>query len=277
MVKSYEKLIIIIIVSTCIGTLLRFNLIANSITTSNNANTKDRLELIKEKGILTIASANERPFAYINPETNKLSGIDAEITIEIARRLGINNVTMQSFEFEDLLRVLNTNNDIDMIASEMYITEERQKQALFTNVWYIEPEAIITPKVTKFNFKEDLKNAVIGTKSGNVFEELVNKWKKEGLVKDVNTFVNNSELILAVASGEIDAAMLDSLSASYIVTTGKNLNLKILYPYEPEFKGDVAAAVRKSDTTLVDAINRELDDMKKDGTLSAIYKKYGIK
>jgi len=39
--------------------------------TSSTASAKDRLQAIKEKGVLTIASANDKPFAYTDPQTNK--------------------------------------------------------------------------------------------------------------------------------------------------------------------------------------------------------------
>ena len=65
-------------------------------------------------------------------------------------------------------------------------------------------------------------------------------------------------------------------SASYILSRYKNLNFKILTPYKPELPGIVAAAVRKSDTSFADAINKKIDEMKEDGTLIEILKKYGL-
>ena len=38
----------------------------------------------------------------------------------------------------------------------------------------------------------------------------------------------------------------------------------------------VAAAVRKNDTTLADAVNKKIDEMKEDRTLIEILKKYGL-
>lgn len=260
----------IIIIINCVGMIVWVNSEISRITTSNNVDIKDRLETIKEKGVLTIATANNRPFAYLDPETNEPAGIDSEIALEIARRLGINKIKLIPIPFDSLLLALNRDNDIDMAASGLYITDERKKVAL-------EPEAVITPKATKFNFKEDLKNAVIGAERGSVSEEIAQNWRRNGLAKNVKTFISDSELILAVTSGEVDAAVLDSLAASYIVSNNKNLNLKVLTPYTPEVEGNVAAAVRKNDIILADTINKELNAMKNDRTLAAIYKKYGVR
>ncbi|BCZ45403.1 basic amino acid ABC transporter substrate-binding protein [Clostridium gelidum] len=278
MKKICEKLLVLIIVAAnCIGIMAGCGASISSITTiSGNPAVKDRLEQIKEKGVLTVASADNKPFGYIDPQTNQFTGIDADIITEIARRLGIDKVEMKLVPFKYLLNELNSDNDIDIIASGLYVTEERKKEVLFTNVWYKEPEAIVTLKASEFNFKEDLKNAVVGAESGTVFVELIQKWKNDGSVKDVRIYQSQPDLILAVATNEIDASILDSASASYLVSRYKNLNFKIFTPYKPELPGIVAAAVKKSDTSFADAINKKIDEMKEDGTLIEILKKHGL-
>ena len=223
-----KLLVLIIIVVSFIGIMVSFGVGVSNAQISNATNTKDRLQAIKEKGVLTVASANDKPFAYIDPQTNKLTGVDAEIVIEVARRLGIDKVEMKYVPFENLLTELNKNNDIDIAADGLYVTDERKKEVLFTNVLYKEPEVIIIPKVTTFNFKEDLKDAVVGAQNKTVFLNLAQKWQKEGAVKKVKIIESQSELILAVANGEVDAGIIDSLTASYILSKDKNLNLKIV-------------------------------------------------
>jgi len=272
-----DLLILIIIVVNCIGMMAWFGEGASNAEISNNVKTKDRLEAIKEKGVLTVASSNDVPFAYIDSKTNEFTGIDAEIIREVAKRLGINKVEMRKeVPFENLLQQLNNNVDIDIVADGMYVTDERKKEALFTNIWYRESEAIIVPKVSKIAFKEDLKNAVIGAQSGTAFLELAQKWQKDNLVKDVVIFGKQAELLSAVNTGKIDAAITDSIVAAYILSNDSSLYLKILEPYEPEAPGMIAAAVRKSDTTLANAVNQQIDEMKRDRTIINILKKYGL-
>lgn len=159
----------------------------------------------------------------------------------------------------------------------MYVTDERKKEALFTNILYKESEAIITPKVSKIVFKEDFKNAVIGAQVGTAFLVLANKWKVEGVVKDVVSFKNQNDLLSAVSTKKIDAAITDSIFASYIIFRS-NLYLRVLPPtdYTPESPGKIAAAVRKNDITLAKAINEKIDEMKYDKTILEILEKYGL-
>lgn len=243
----------------------------------NNEMTKDRLERVKEKGLLVIASSNDIPFAYIDPKTKEFTGIDAEIIREAAKRLGINKVEMKQIPFNNLLKQLNTDDSIDIVADGMYVTDERKKEALFTNILYKESEAIITPKVSKIVFKEDFKNAVIGAQVGTAFLDLANKWKAEGVVKDVVSFKNQNDLLSAVSTKKIDAAITDSIFASYMIFRS-NLYLRVLPPtdYTPESPGKIAAAVRKNDITLAKAINEKIDEMKYDKTIPEILEKYGL-
>ena len=271
-----KLLVLIIIVINCIGIMISLGTSVSNAEISNNVNKNDRLESIKEKGVLTVASSNDVPFAYIDPKTNEFAGIDAEIIGEVAKRLGINKVEMKQVPFESLLVELNNNQDIDMVTDGMYVTDERKKEALFTNIWYKESEAIIVPKVSKIVFKEDLKNAVIGALKGTAFLELAQKWQKDGLVKDVIIFESQSELLSSVNTGKIDAAITDSILAAYLISKNNSFYLKILEPYEPESPGMIAAAVRKNDTTLANAVNEQIDDMKMDRTILKILKKYGL-
>lgn len=270
--KIHKKLLVLVMLLMII-----IQLIFCGANIPNNKVSRDRLESIKEKGVLVVASSNDIPFAYIDPKTKEFTGIDAEIIREAAKRLGINKVEMKQIPFNDLLKQLNTDDSIDIVADGMYVTDERKKEALFTNILYKESEAIITPKVSKIVFKEDFKNAVIGAQIGTAFLDLANKWKAEGVVKDVVSFKNQNDLLSAVSTKKIDAAITDSIFASYMIFRS-NLYLRVLPPtdYTPESPGKIAAAVRKNDITLVKAINEKIDEMKYDKTIPEILEKYGL-
>lgn len=277
MKKIYKKtLALIIVVMSCIGIMVGCGSGgSNSTSATSGSNKKDTLAVAKEKGVLTVASSNDAPFAFIDAKTNEFTGIDAEIITEVAKRLGINKVEMKQIPFENLLVELN-NNTVDMVTDGMYVKEERKKLALFTNIWYKEGEAIVIPKDSKITSKDDLKNAVIGGQKGTAFLETAQKWQQAGLVKEVKVFGSQSELMLAVNTGKVDACITDGMVAGYTLSQDSSLSLKILSPYTAEASGMVAAAVRKDDTALADAVNEKIDEMKKDGTILKLLQKYGM-
>lgn len=269
MKKMYKKLLVlVIVVVSCLG------IIVGCSSGSSDAE-KDTLETVKEKGVLTVASSNDAPFAFIDAKTNEFSGIDAEIIGEVAKRLGIDKVEMKQIPFENLLIELN-NGSVDMVTDGMYVKEERKKIAQFTNIWYKEGEAIIIPTNSKITSKDDLKNAVLGGQKGTAFLETAQKWLAEGLVKEVTIFGSQSDLMLAVNTGKVDACITDGMVAGYTLAQDSSLDLKILAPYVSESSGMIAAAVRQSDTTLLDAVNEQIDAMKEDGTILKLLEKYGM-
>ncbi|TDK55424.1 amino acid ABC transporter substrate-binding protein [Bacillus salipaludis] len=233
------------------------------------------LQRIKDKGVLVVASSNDVPFAYIDKDTKKFSGIDAEIITEVAKRLGIPKVEMKEVKFENLLLDLN-NNNVDMVTDGMYIKPERQKIADFTNIWYTEGEALVVVKDSPIKGLDDLKDKVVGGQKGTAFLEFAQKLQKEGEIKEVKVFNSQSELLLAVNTNKIDACITDSAVAGYSITNDKTLNLKLVSPYKAEAAGNIGAAVRKSDKDLLDAVNKELDKMKEDGFILKTLKKYGL-
>ena len=218
---------------------------SSKITTANFSPEKDRLQTIKEKGVLTFVSANDPPFAYINTETNKLSGIDTDIIAEIAKRLGINKIEMKKVPFSELLDKLNTDDSIDLAANAIYITPEREEIVSFTQSLYKESEVVIVPKTSKINFKDDLKNAVVGIERGTKFADLVKDWKENNLVKEVVIFNNTLEILNAINNGKIDAGVSDSAITKYDLENNKFF-LKTLKGYTPLVNGDVGIAVKKS-------------------------------
>lgn len=231
--KSHKKLLLIIFLTLNFFQLVLFNNSAYGHSqTQDSEKIEDRLEKIKKKGILTVASSNDIPISYIDLKTNEFTGIDADII----------------------------------------------KEAAFTNIWYKESEAIVTAKISKINFKENLKYAIVGAQKGTAFLKLAQKWKDEGYVKDVVIFDNQNELLSAVNTGKIDAAITDSIVASYLISQDSNLYLKVLSQkeYKPEAPGNIAAAVRKSDTIFLNALNKTIDEMKDDKTIIKILKKYGL-
>lgn len=270
-----KKIFAVIAIIGLIVIIFRCNMGISKITITNIAPEKDRLQTIKEKRVLTFVSANDPPFVYIDPKTNKLSGIDADIIAEIAKRLGINKVEMKVVPFSELLDKLNTDDNIDLAADGIYITPEREEIVSFTQPLYKESETVIVPKASKINFKDDLKNAVVGVIRGTKFVDLVQDWKKNNLVKDVLIYEDTPKLLNALNTGEIDAAVSDSTLINYSLKN-KSIFLRTLKDYTPQLRGTAGIAVKKSDSTLLNALNEKINEMKADGTLYAIFVDNGL-
>ncbi|KRM06021.1 MAG: ABC transporter substrate-binding protein [Liquorilactobacillus ghanensis] len=247
----------------------------SSSSSKNSSSNQSTLAKIKKSGVLTVGSSNDAPFAYLDTKTHKFSGVDADIIKEIAKRMGVKKVVMKQVPFENLIIDLNKGS-IDMVTDAMYIRKDRLQKALFTNVWYKEGEAVVVPKDSSIHSISDLSGKVIGGQKGTAFLDLAEKWKKEGKVKDVQIYGKQTDLMLAVNTGKVAASVTDGIVANYTLHEDPSLKLKLLKPYTPEETGKIGAAVRFKDKSLLNEVNKQLDAMKKDGTLKKILAKYNL-
>ena len=239
----------------------------------------DRLQNIKDKGVVVVASTGDEPFIFENKNTGQITGISGDILQEVMKRLEIPKIEIQKYPFPKLLNQLNINPEIDFVADRTYSTPERRKIYAFSNYLYKEYPNLVTTKYSKIVFEEDLVDAVVGVVGSTVFEDTLSKMKKEGKIKDYKTFDNDTDLMQAVSMGKIDAALAGSIIAKYLVAKYPNIQLKPIgleVNTTAQRAGGSAFALRKSDRTLLDAINDKIDDMKIDGTLYAILNKYGL-
>ena len=244
-------------------------------TAKKDPNASAMLNKLREKGVLTVGSSNDAPFAYVDASSNQFSGVDAIIITEIAKRLGVNKVEMKQIPFENLLIELNKGT-VDMVTDGMYIKPARLELALFTDVWYKEGEAVVVKKGSSIQTKEDLKDKVIGGQKGTAFLEVAEKWVSEGKAKEIKIFSNQAELMMAVNTGKIDACVTDGIVAGYTIKQDSSLELRIVSPYDAEAAGKIGAALRFEDKDFNAEVSKTLNDMKKDGSLMKILEQFGL-
>jgi len=279
MKKILKKLLIFIVIVNFFGIILECTIVrSNSKTIITNVSiAKDRLQTIKEKGVITVASPlSDISYFYIDNNTNKIAGIEADIITEIAKRLGIDKIGTKNVQFSNLLEKLNIDDSIDIAAGGIFITPEREKVVDFTEPLYKATESVVVPTFSNLNFKDDLKNGVVGVEKGTVYVNLAERWKKDNLIKDLVIFENTPELLDAINSNKINAGLVDSVIIKYSLIKEKNLHLRTLKGYTPEMTGNVGIAVRKNDATLLNALNEKINEMKADGTLYAILIENGL-
>ncbi len=248
---------------------------SETLTTDDSEPVSATLAALREQGYITIGSSNDAPLSYIDIETGEYTGVDGEIFKEIMRRLGVPEVRMKQIAFENLLIELN-NKSIDMVVDAMYIKPERQEIALFTNVWYTEGDCLLVKTDSDITSLEDLAGKTVGAQKGTSFLEIANKWLEEGKIANVTIMGSQSELMLAVNTGKVDACVTDSIIAGYTLTQDTSLSLKYADNYTPDSAGKIGAAVRLNDTEFCGEVNAILDEMKEDGSLMTYLELYGM-
>ncbi|MCI1956581.1 MAG: transporter substrate-binding domain-containing protein [Oscillospiraceae bacterium] len=235
----------------------------------------ETLKKVKSGGVLKVGSSGAVPFAYIDTKTNTFAGVDADITSAVAKKLGISKVEMVKIPYNNLLMEL-AKGSIDLVSSGMYCTAARQKQALFSNVYYKEGESILIPKDSPIKSADDFKGKKISVNQGTAFQKQLEKWVQDGKLGEVVVSTTLNDALLSVTSGKADAVMADQVVGAYMLKQDNSLGLKMLSPYTMESSGNVCAAFGKDDPAFVKEWNDALDGLKKDGTVLKILEKYGL-
>lgn len=206
------------------------------------------------------------PFGFRN-EKNELVGFDIDLGNALAERLGV-KIEWQPTDWSGVIMSLKAKK-FDVIWSGMSITEERKKEVNFT-IPYIGSAQVIIIRTdnNEINSKEDLAGKVVGSQLGSTGEEAAKK--VEGL-KELKTYDTFTEAINDLNIGRLDAVVIDDVTARYYLTQqpGAFRILDDILSYEP-----MGIAVRKEDTSLLEALNRELQAMMEDGTYAEISKRW---
>lgn len=227
------------------------------------------LERIRRGGVLKIGYANEAPFAYHDPEADRLTGEAPEIARKLAKRMGIKQVEGVLTEFGALIPGLKARR-FDMIAAGMYILPERCKEIAFTHPTYKTGEAFLVKKGNplKLHSYEDLAktpDARLGVVAGAV--EL-GYARAVGVPEDRIVILPDApSAVAALQSGRIDAYAGTSLTINDMMNKVDEKELEKATPFtDPVIEGKRvigygAFGVRKEDEALLRELNMNLEDL----------------
>jgi polar amino acid transport system substrate-binding protein len=161
--------------------------------------------------------------------------------------------------------------EYDMLADGVTYTEDRAKIVAFSTPYVTVGQVLLVradETRTVDQMKSDTK-VLVATQIGTTNEIVAKENFPADRVKSYDTF---DAAVLALLSNDVDGVVIDNVSASGYM--GQNQGkLKV----DGQLTSDEQLAfVFPPKSDLVDAINAALADMKADGTLDALNKKWGL-
>jgi ABC-type amino acid transport substrate-binding protein len=120
--------------------------------------------------------------------------------------------------------------------------------------------------------KADLKGKVVGIQLGSSSEEALNADENTvKSLKEVRKYENNTEALLDLKNGNIDAVVVDEVVGRYYISK-KPDDYEVL---EDNFGDEeYGVGIRSEDTEVKNALDKVLNDMKADGTADKISEKW---
>lgn len=231
------------------------------------------LEKIKEEGTLVIGLDDTFVPMGFKDNSGEIVGFDVDLAKEVGKKLGV-DVKFQPIDWSMKESELNGGN-IDLIWNGYSITEERKEKLAFTNPYLENRQVIITLKDSPINSKSDLKDKKVGVQASSSAVDAVEK--EADLLKSFKDgklvqFETNNDALMDLEAGRIQAVVGDEILIKYYMKERGENKYKVL---EEDFGNEeYGIGARKEDKDLVNAINKALDEIKKEGTAKNISEKW---
>ncbi|MBQ7636665.1 MAG: amino acid ABC transporter substrate-binding protein [Lachnospiraceae bacterium] len=228
----------------------------------------DMLSRIQKDGKIVIATEGTwAPWTY-HDEKDKLVGFDIEVAERVADKLGVKAEFVEG-EWDGLLAGLEVGR-YDIMANGVEITDERSEKYDFSTPYgYIRTAIIVRGDDNRIGSFEDLNGKTTANTISSTYALLAEKYGAKPIgVDDLNQTI---ELLLA---GRIDATLNAEVTFYDYMKEHPESGLKIAALTEeaslvaiPMPKGEKADSLRS-------AIDKAIEELRADGTLSEISVKY---
>jgi polar amino acid transport system substrate-binding protein len=233
------------------------------------------LLVIISTGVYSFTAMAETLVVGVNPfyrplvfkENDKLVGIDPTTAKEVGKLLS-RDIEFKEMEFEALIPALKAG-DIDVIMSGMSVTDEREQHVDFSDSYMeIGQMAIVSmAKIGSLSYPAAIfeDGRTVGVEPGTTGESYAKEYLGTATVK---TYESPKEAFAALRSGDIDYYIHDAPTSWKIGQSTENSDLMPLY--RSLTKEQLAWAVKKGNTALLNDLNKALGQLKEEGKINAI-------
>ena len=229
-------------------------------------------------GTLTVGSdTTYPPQEYINTATNQATGFDVDLITAIGQRMGLQTKVVTT-SFDTIINSLVAKR-FDVVISAVSVTPERQKKVDFVP-YFNAGESLLVKIGNPSNIKStaDLCGKKVGVQNGTIEQTDLNTandaCKKAGKSAiEITALTNQTDVIQLLASGRVVATYQDSPVTDYFNKQ---------HPGQFAVGGSVVNAgiegivVRKSDSSMFNAIQTAFNQLKADGTYNSLIQKWGL-
>ncbi|QKJ87551.1 Cystine ABC transporter substrate-binding protein [Paramixta manurensis] len=226
------------------------------------------LNKVKQRGSLLVGLEGTYPPFSFQDENGKLTGFEVEFANALAQRIGV-KASLKPTKWDGMLASLDSKR-IDVVINQVTISDERKQKYDFSTPYTISGIQALVRKDHEgsINKPADLAGKKVGVGLGSNYEQ----WLRENVKGvDIRTYDDDPTKYQDLRSGRLDAILVDRLAALDLVKkTGNTMAVA-----GPAFsRQEAGVALRKGNQDLLDAINKAIADMQKDGTLTKLSQKW---
>jgi polar amino acid transport system substrate-binding protein len=229
-------------------------------------------------GTLTVGSdTTYPPQEYIDSTTGKPAGFDVDLITDIAQRMGL-KVDVVSTDFNTIIDSL-TAKRFDVVISAVTINADRQQKVDFVP-YFSAGESLLVPKGNPKNITTitgacglnvGVQNGTVEQSDAQAASDACKKAGKPAI--NLTALQDQTAVVQLLATKRVDATYQDSPVTDYYLLQN---------PGQFEVGGSVVnaapegIAVRKGDSSMLNAVQAAFNQLKAAGTYDALFKKWDL-
>ena len=229
-------------------------------------------EEIAERKLLRVGTAGDyQPMSYLDPDTGKYVGFDAELAEDLAAALGVELEFVKTSWptlMEDTLA-----GKFDLAICGITITDARREKALMSEGYFGNGKTVLcrAEDADRYTSLEAINRPEV-----RVMENpggLNEKFARENLPDAALTIHPvNQEIPGLIAAGEADVMITEIMEAGYYVSRDHRLAAPLIH--EPFTHGQLGVMMPKGSEALLQYVNSFLETEKSSGRIEALAEQY---
>ena len=214
------------------------------------------------------ADATWPPFEFID-ENGNLTGFEVELVPMIGEHVGV-EMRVENIAWDTIFAGL-ANGQYDGVASGVTVTEERKQTMDFSMPIASQGQVVVVMTGSDIQSAYDLTGKSVGVQIGTTGDFALDDYDV-----DRRQYDDIGLAIQDMINGNLDACVCDSIIASDFVLANENYAGMLRVAGEPFTDEEIAIAVKKGNTELLDLVNQGLQAMMDDGSFDALKAKWNI-
>ena len=214
------------------------------------------------KTTVTVATSPDFP-PFESLDGSEVVGIEVDILQAITGKLGL-EMQLEQMDFESVIPGVQAGK-FDIGMSGITITEDRQKNCDFTQPYFLASQAIVVTPDSDITCKADLEGKTISVQTGTTAEEYCME--------------NGYEVLASAANNDAAAALTSGKAAAWVVDNEVGVALAAqqgLVVLDEAMTSEPYAFAFAKDSALTAQFDEALGELLADGTVAAIFEKYGV-
>ncbi|WP_461206747.1 transporter substrate-binding domain-containing protein [Clostridium sp. DL1XJH146] len=255
---------------TACGTNSNANSNANAEENTAEENTaeveKTLLEVIQEKGVMTVGNSPDYPPFETIDDDGEIVGFDIDLIKAVGEKLGV-EIEIKEMAFDTIVDAVKSE-QVNVGCSGFSITEERLESVDFSEPYLEGGQVVVTYKGSGIETIEDLNGEQVAVGIGSTCEaaaETIDGAKVTSL-DDFNIG------FVMLKNQAIKATVADITVAEEYISK----NDEFVIVGEPLTVEKTAVAIKKGNDDLTAAISKAIVELKEDGTIDELKQTWGI-